>query len=62
MADPERAEAAMSVAFAAWQPRFLDQAAPLAGMLAGEASVPLDPFPHDGHRPCWVPVCHGASR
>jgi hypothetical protein len=49
----ERAEAAMSAAFAAWQAHFLDQAAPLAGMLANEASVPLDPFASDTHKPCW---------
>ena len=53
LGDLERAEAAMSAAFAAWMPRFLDQAAPLAGMLADEASVPLDPFASDAHKPCW---------
>lgn len=53
MRDFERAEAAKSAAFAVWQAHFLDQAAPLAGMLANEASVPLDPFASETHKPCW---------
>ena len=55
MADAERAKAAWARALAAWYPLYLQAAAPLAGMLADEASVPLDPFPHDGHMPCWCP-------
>ena len=53
MADPEGAQAAMSAAVAAWQIRYLDQASMLGGILADEATVPLDPFTRDGHNPCW---------
>ena len=55
MADLERAKAAWAAAFAAWQSGYVEQAAPLAGLLADQASVPLDPFLSDGHRPCWCP-------
>ena len=43
MADLERAKAAWAAAFAAWQSGYAEQAAPLAGLLADQASVPLDP-------------------
>jgi hypothetical protein len=55
MADVERARAAWAAAFAAWRPRYLNLAAPLTGLLAEEATVPLDPFVSDGHAPCWCP-------
>jgi hypothetical protein len=55
MADPRSAEAAWAAALAAWQSIYVKETAPLGGMLADEVSVPLDPFPSDGHRPCWCP-------
>ncbi len=55
MTDPRPAEAAWAAALAAWQSIYVKEAAPLGGMLADEVSVPLDPFPSDGHRPCWCP-------
>ena len=52
MADPRSAEAAWAAALAAWQSVYVKEAAPLGGMLADEVSVPLDPFPSEGHKPC----------
>jgi hypothetical protein len=48
MADLERAKDAWAAAFAAWQSGYLEQAASFAGLLADQASVPLDPFPVTG--------------
>ncbi len=55
MAGLERARAAWAAMLAAWQARYAGQAAQLAGLLADQATVPLDPFPGNGHRPCWCP-------
>ena len=55
MADPQSAEAAWAAAQAAWVSGYVNKAAPLCGMLADEVSVPLDPFPSNGHNPCWCP-------
>lgn len=55
MADLERAKAAMSAALANWQVGYLRAVGPLGGILADDAVIPLDPFAHDGHRPCWCP-------
>jgi hypothetical protein len=60
MADLERAKAAWAAAFAVWESGYVKEAAPLAGLLADQASVPLDPFPDDGHSPCRCP-CSTAS-
>jgi hypothetical protein len=53
MADLERAKAAWAAAFAVWESGYVKEAAPLAGLLADQASVPLDPFPDDGPSPYW---------